>query len=154
MKKVASVVILMLLVVAMVVPVSAAGWDKRVSGGAYATAGGIDFTVTLSAWEKPDGTFGGEGQYARDDLTFHLDVTKVCFSTDLDAAAAIGTVRRQDGGPLSSLWGGIAVKDDGSGDRVRVRINLDETEAAGFCSSLGGSYPGTVLDGNFHIRSK
>jgi hypothetical protein len=41
----------------------------------------------------------------------------------------------------------------GSGDRVRVRV-MAEAAALVVCGTPSGSFPGTVYDGNFNIRSK
>jgi hypothetical protein len=161
MKKITLVLILTVLVVTMATPVGAAGWTKRVSGGcSYASPYG-EFTVTLSAWEKADGTYGGEGQYYYPPLerTFHLDVTRVCFGMLGDApyAAAIGTVRGQDGTEVTDGgWGGIAVLEGGdAGDRFRVWFDVTQERADYFCESgAEHSFPALVVDGNFSIRTK
>jgi hypothetical protein len=168
MKRLAYLMIALLVVLVVALPASAAGWSQRVSGGmSYAYYGGAleKFTVTLSAWEKADGTHGGEGQYYYEPsgIRFHLDVTQTCFGTvsggAYDGAAyavGIGTVRAQGGSPVGG-YGAIAVAEGGkAGDGVRVKVNLESTTLETTCSFWAGnsSFFARAVDGNFHIRSK
>ena len=157
------VVILALLV--LTIPAGAAGWTERISGGmSYATPYGA-FTVTLSAWENADGTFGGQGQYYYPpiDRTFHLKVQKVCTGTvqagpytGQPYAIGIGEVFGQDGTEVSVGYGAIAVAEgDESGDGVRVWFDMTWDIVNAFCESgANNSFPAKVVDGNFNIRSK
>jgi hypothetical protein len=167
MKKITLVLILTVLVVTMAMPVGAAGWTRRVSGGmSYADYGGVkEFTVTLSAWEKADGTCGGEGEYYYEPngQKFHLDITKVCFgmvSSGTYAGAAyavgIGTVRAQDDGTFGG-YGAIAIAEGGeTGDGIRVLADMAENDPRTSCTYwvTNTGFPALVLDGNFNIRSK
>jgi hypothetical protein len=167
MKKRVSIALLVMLALAatasllMALPASAASWAERISGGSSYAAGYGEFTVTLSAWEKVDGTYGGEGQYYYPPLnrTFHLDVTRVCFGELGGApyAVAIGTVRGQDGTEVTDGgWGGIAVLEGGdAGDRFRVWFDRTESVMNAWCENGAyGTFPALVVDGNFNIRSK
>jgi hypothetical protein len=161
MKKLACLLIAVMVVLVAAMPVGAGGWTERISGGSsYAEPYG-EFTVTLSAWEKVDGTYGGEGQYYYPPInrTFHLDVNRVCFGEigGAPVAAAIGTVRGQDGTEVTDGgWGGIAVKEGGdAGDRFRVWFDKEESAMNAWCEALAyGTFPALVVDGNFNIRSK
>lgn len=160
MRKRLSVVLVALLVVsAMAATVSAGGWTDRISGGSSYSLNYGEFTVTLSAWQKDDGTFGGEGQYYYPPLnrTFHLDVTHVCFAADQSWAVAIGPVRGQDGTEVTGEgFGAIAIKEGGDEpDRFRVAFDQSEAFVQAWCENGAyGTFPAIVQDGNFNIRSK
>lgn len=160
MKKRLSVALVALLVLsATAATVSAGGWTERISGGSSYSENYGEFTVTLSAWQKADGEFGGEGQYYYPPLerTFHLDVTKVCFADDSSWAVAMGTVRGQDGTEVTGEgWGAIAVLEGGDQpDRFRVAFDKSESFVADWCDQGAyGRFPAIVQDGNFNIRSK
>jgi len=165
MKKLA-ILVALLVVLVVAVPASAASWTERISGGmSYAYPYG-EFTVTLSAWQKADLTYGGEGQYYYPPLnkTFHLDVTKVCVGTVSSGpyagapyAVGMGTVRGQDGTVVSGDgFGAIAVAEGGdAGDGVRVWFDMTKAVIDAFCDAGAyDSFPARVVDGNFNIRSK
>jgi hypothetical protein len=155
-----SVGLLVLVVIcATATTVGAGGWTERISGGSSYSTNYGEFTVTLSAWQKADGGFAGEGQYYYPPLnrTFHLDVMQVCFAPDLSWAAAIGTVRGQDGTEVTGGgWGGIAILEGGDGpDRFRVWFDREQAAMEAWCQAGAyGSFPAAVEDGNFNIRSK
>ena len=155
-KKIFFVVVLFAL--AFTAPVSAA-WTERISGGmSYSSIG--EFTVTLSAWENSDGSYGGQGQYyyPGNGNTFHLEVEKICTGTANSGqpyVIAIGPVKLQDGTVFEKEYGAIAVVEGGeAADRVRVKLYSSFETADAFCT---GGDPGAsvqVLDGNFNIRGK
>ncbi len=168
MKKLLVVSLLACLLAVTLLPVSAASWTERISGGmSYAHPYG-EFTVTLSAWESADGTYGGQGQYyyPPSDRTFHLKVNRICYGTVVDGTfagqpyvVAIGPVFGQDGTEVNVGYGAIAVAEgDDSPDGVRVRFDETLAFVEGFCTmarvGANNVFPALVIDGNFNIRSK
>jgi hypothetical protein len=161
MRKLVVVATAVLIVLLAVVPALAGGWTERISGGSSYSLNYGEFTVTLSAWQKEDGSYGGEGEYYYPPLNrkFHLDVTRVCFGTysGKPYAVAMGTVRGQDGTEVPGEgYGAIAVLDGiDEPDRFRVWFDVSEAAAIGFCENGAyGLFPAIVQDGNFHVRSK
>jgi len=148
------------------IPVSAA-WIEKISGGSSYSSNYGPFTVTLSAWENVDGSFGGQGEYYYPPLNraFHLVVTKICTGTVENTSSpydnqpyvvAIGTVKGQDGTEVSVGYGAIAVAEGGDyGDGFRVAFDQTYEFVDNWCENgAEGKFPAHVEDGNFNIRSK
>lgn len=136
------------LFLAMAIPVGAASWEDKVTGGGWATADGTDFSLTMSASDV-----GGEWQYSRADGSEIAHGTIECLfvAPDLSYAVMSGPVTHVAAGSLfaeGDTWT-IAVLEggEGSGDRVRIWN-------AAQCGAYSGSYPGTYFDGNINIRAK
>ncbi len=166
MKKLLVVILLACLIAVTLLPVSAANWTERISGG-MSSAVGIagEFTVTLSAWDNGDDTYGGQGQYyySGNGNSFHIKVSHIC--TGIVASGvfagqpyvvAIGPIFEQDGTDVSYEYAGIVVAEGGTeGDGIRVPTFASASEALSFCNrATQTSFPATVNDGNFNIRSK
>ena len=164
-KRILITIFILIAILAITIPASAA-WSERISGGSsYASPYG-PFTVTLSAWENTDGTFGGQGQYYYPplDRTFHLKVQKVCTGVvggsgpyaGQPYAVGIGEVFGQDGTEVSVGYGAIAVAEGGDyGDGFRVAFDKTWDFVDTWCNN-GAEYkfPARVVDGNFNLRSK
>ena len=157
-------IFIVIAILAITIPASAA-WSEKISGGSSYSSNYGPFTVTLSAWENSDGSFGGQGQYyyPANGRTFHLKVQKVCAGTVPSGtyagqpyAVGVGEVFGQDGTSVNVGYGGIAVVEGGqSGDAFRVAFDETLTFVNNWCESGAGYlFPAKVLDGNFNIRSK
>ena len=156
--------IVVLFALAFTAPVSAA-WTERISGGSSYSSNYGEFTVTLSAWQNSDGSFGGQGQYYYPPLerTFHLEVTKVCTGivpsgeyAGQSYAVAVGPIKGQDDTEVNIGFGGIAVVEgDEAGDAFRVAFDETSEYVINWCENgAEAHFPAKVLDGNFNIRTK
>jgi hypothetical protein len=157
------IVILVVLLLIVVLPISAASWSNKVTGGGQAAAGGVDFSITTSAWNDGNGHVGGQMQYSRydqtlPDLSMHGKVE--CFNVFEDGAVAVaaGPAKAQydPGGAVGSDdWMVVEIREGGigAGDEVRVRL-MSDSDVQDVCDSPSGIFPGLVYDGNFSIRSK
>ena len=165
MRKLLVASLLACLVAVTLLPVCAASWTERISGGMSSAVPYGDFTVTLSAWDNGDGTFGGQGQYyyPPSDRTFHLKVSRICSGLVASGpfagqpyVVAIGPVFGQDGTEVVNGYGAIAVAEGGTaGDGVRVWFDRTLEVVEDFCEAGAyDSFPAIVNDGNFNIRSK
>lgn len=143
-------------VLLMALPVGAASWTDKVTGGGQAASGGIDFSITVSASDV-----GGQMQYSRfgqavADLSMHATVECVNVAGDGSYAVAAGPAFAQDdpsGAVFAGAWMQVEVWEGGIGSGDRVRVRLLSKATADDCAA-SGSYPGVVWDGNFNIRSK
>jgi len=144
-----TVLLVMIALLSLTIPVGAAGWSEKVTGGGEAMAGKTPFSITVSAWKDEMGNTAGQIQYSRPALTFHASVKCLCLYEDENVAVVAGPVRK------SSSWAVVEVLEGGvgSGDRVRVRL-MAEAAARAACASPSGSFPGVIYDGNFNIRTK
>lgn len=144
------------------IPVGAA-WSEKITGGTSLTSLG-PFTVTLSAWENADGTFGGQGQYyyPGNGNTFHLVVEKICTGTVPSGTytgnpyvVAVGPIKEQDGTDFTGDYGLISIAEGGDyGDGIRVLVGSQGAMEYQCSIGAGFSYPARVIDGNFNLRSK
>ena len=159
--------LVVVLLIALVVPANVASWEEKITGGGQAVAGGIYFSITVSAWTADEGgAAGGQMQYSRvgqsvPDLSVHakiqcVGINNLADGTVVAIVAGPADVQNDPGGQIGSgnwmiveiLEGGI-----GSGDQVSVRL-CSEANAPYKCENPSGSYPGLIYDGNFNIRSK
>ncbi len=169
MKKLLVVILLACLMAVTLLPVSAAaaGWTKRINGEMLSAVNYGEFHVMLSAWDKGDDTYGGQGQYYYPpiDRTFHLKVSRVCSGevtngpfTGSPYIVAIGSIFLQDGTEpqAGGGFGAIAVAEGGTaGDGVRVWFDETLPVVEAFCENGAyDSFPARVMDGNFNIRTK
>lgn len=141
------------MMLAVAIPAGAASWTQKVTGGGWASAGGADFSLTMSAADIK-GEVKGQWQYSRTD-----GVTNIAHGTIDCIYVAEGESYAVMSGPVthvsqSSLfvvgdtWS-IAVLEGGNGSGDRVRIWRDD-----HCGAYAGSYPGIYYDGNINIRTK
>lgn len=139
------------LMLALALPAVAANWSQKVTGGGLASAGGADFSLTMSASDV-----GGQWQYSRTDGVTniaHGTIDCIFVSDDETHAVMSGPVTHVEAGTTFSegdTWT-IAVQEGGkgSGDSVRIWERGDTT-----CTEYNGGYPGTYFDGNINIRTK
>jgi hypothetical protein len=144
--------------VLMALPAGAA-WEEKITGGGQATAGSVHFSVTVSAWDGP----AGQMEYSRSgqsvpDLSVHGTVECLGLFSEGTIAVAAGPASAQNdpaGLIGSGDWMVVEIKEGGVGfgDTVRVRL-MPESSARSTCTQPSGSFPGTVYDGNFNIRTK
>jgi hypothetical protein len=144
----------------IVLPAGAA-WDEKITGGGQAIAGGVHFSITVSAWEDSTGSAAGQMEYSRAgqsmaDLSMHITVE--CLGVWDDRAVAAGPAWTQyDPGnwynPANWVIVNIHEGGIGAGDTVRVYQSTPGAAALA-CNTFPTSFPGTVYDGNFNIRSK
>ena len=117
-----------------------------------------ELTVTLSAWDNGDGTYGGQGQYYYPPTgnTFHLEVEQLCtgYISGQPYVIAVGPVKLQDG-TFTQEFGAIAVVEGGeANDKIRVLLFDSFAQAQGYCVSGNPGATVEVIDGEFNIRSK
>lgn len=123
-------------------------WSVKVTGGGDATAGGVDFSLTMSASDV-----GGQWQYTSADGTqvAHGTIETLVVAEDLSSAYMSGPVAHVSAGTTfteGESWTIAVLEDgDGSGDKVRICKTSN-------CGNGGASYPGIYYDGNINIRSK
>jgi hypothetical protein len=137
--------------VALSLPVGAASWTEKVTGGGWASAGSTDFSLTMSAADIK-GDVKGQWQYYRTEgVTNIAHGTIDCLYVEPDRSYAVmsGPVTHVDAGTTfveGERWT-IAVREggNGSGDQVRIAQGIA-------CGPYGGVYPGTYYDGNVNIR--
>lgn len=148
-------VLVVALLLLLALPVAAAGWQARVTGGGEAMAGATPFSITTSAWMDAGGNAAGQIQYTRSDLAFHAAVECMGVFDDGDVAVAAGPAWAQEGSIAAGAWAVVEINEGGigSGDSVRVRL-MSEAGAQDVCVNPSGSFPGTIYDGNFNIRLK
>lgn len=139
-------------------PVGAASWAHKVTGGGQASAGGIDFSITVSAWKDGDGASAGNIEYDRPGVNFHAKVECMGVFDGGSKAVAAGPGWNQEGTSWlnEGNWVIVNVHEGGvgAGDEVRVYQGSSENAMASCSDGPVGGFPGTVFDGNFNIRSK
>lgn len=141
------------LMLAMAIPAGAASWSEKVTGGGQASAGGADFSLTMSAADIR-GEVKGQWQYSRtDSVTNIAHGTIDCIYVEPDQSYAVmsGPVTHVASSALfveGETWT-IAVREGGNGSGDEVRIWKGD-----HCGPYGGGYPGTYYDGNVNIRVK
>ncbi|MEN8251814.1 MAG: hypothetical protein ABFS32_23035 [Bacteroidota bacterium] len=155
--------ILVILVSLLITIPAGAAWNEKITGGTSFTTMGA-FTITLSAWENADGSFGGQGQYyyPGNGNTFHLVVEKLCSGTVLYGGlsgqpyvVAIGPIKDQDGTEMWGDYGLIAIAEgDDAGDGFRVLVGSKSSMEYQCTKGANWTYSPRVIDGNFNIRSK
>jgi hypothetical protein len=162
-KKTLALAFVLAMVLAAAAPAGAASWSGKVNGGSsYATPYG-EFTVTLSAFSRTDGTATGQGEYSYPPLNraFHLEVEGICLSSagGYPTATAWGPARGQDG--TADGYGMLSIRDRGDmADQFRAGYAAGATDASSLQSVIDqqcfGSaiFPATVVDGSFHITSR
>lgn len=134
---------------AMTIPAGAASWSEKVTGGGWASAGGTEFSLTMSASD-----LGGQWQYYRTDGVSniaHGTVTCLYVAPGESYAVMSGPVTNVSAGTTfveGDIWS-IAVLEGGRGSGDRVRIWKGD-----HCEAYAGSYPGIYYDGNINIRVK
>ena len=167
MKKINILGLVLLMVVvlltALVAPAHVAGWNEKITGGGQAVAGGIYFSITVSAWTTDKGEDAGQMEYSRvgqivSDLSIHAKIKCVCIHESGNVAVVAGPADAQNdpaGQIGSGDWMVVEIKEGGvgSGDTVRVRL-MSEVAARAVCEKPSGSFPGLIYDGNFNIRLK
>ncbi len=136
------------LALALAIPAGAASWSEKVTGGGWASAGGTDFSLTMSASDV-----GGQWEYVRADGSqiAHGTVACVYIHPDLSYAVMSGPVTHVAAGSLfveGETWT-IAVREGGEGSGDQVRIWKGDN-----CGAYADSYPGTYFDGNVNIRTR
>lgn len=137
------------LTLALAIPAVAASWTEKVTGGGWASAGGDDFSLTMSASDV-----GGQWQYSRTDgVTNIAHGTIDCIYVHEDQSYAVmsGPVTHVEAGTTfaeGDTWS-IAVQEGGKGSGDRVRI-----WEADHCDEYDGGFPGIYFDGNVNIRMK
>jgi hypothetical protein len=142
----------------MVLPAGAASWADKVTGGGQGRAGGVHFSITVSAWDDGYGNAAGQMEYSREgqsvpDLSMH--VTVACLYVDGDMAAAAGPARAQNdpGGWVDpTKWVVVNIKEGGIGAGDTVRVYKAPPGQA--CGPPQDGFPGYIYDGNFNIRTK
>lgn len=154
--------ILLITLLVVTIPAGAASWNTKITGGGQAVVGGTYFSINVSATEKPSGEFKGQMQYSRYDGTLDMHGFVKCswVSGNGEIALAAGPAKAQND-PANFIgthggWMVVMIKEGGvgSGDTVRV-IGSTEGVARNYCSNgYSGSFPGTLVDGNFNIRSR
>ena len=106
----------------MTIPAGAASWSEKVTGGGWASAGGTEFSLTMSGSD-----FGGQWQYYRTDgLTNIAHGTVDCIHAAGDESYAVmsGPVTHVTAGSTfieGDIWS-IAVLEGGKGSGDKVRI--------------------------------
>jgi hypothetical protein len=143
----------------MALPAGAASWAEKVTGGGQGMSGGVHFSITVSAWDGPAGQmeYSREGQSVPD-LSMHATVECLGIHSGGEEAVAVGpaSVQYDPAGQVQpGQWMVVEIKEGGIGygDTVRVRL-MSETTALATCATPSGSFPGTIYDGNFNIRTK
>jgi len=151
-----SVILAIVLVIVLTTTVFAS-WDEKVTGGGLASVGGVEFSITVSAWGDAE-TLGGQIEYSRSDLCMHATVECMEVFAEGTKAVLAGPVRAQYD-PTSYVqegyWLVVNVLEGGigAGDQVRV-YQVTEAQARAACAIEPSSFPGTIYDGNFNIRLK
>jgi len=163
MKKVNILGLVLLMVVvlltAVAAPANVASWEEKITGGGQASSGSTYFSITVSAWTADEGVAaGGQMEYSRSNLSIHAKVQCVGIHDDGTVAVVAGLADVQndpDGLVGSGVWMVVEILEGGvgSGDKVRVRL-MTEAAARGVCETPSYSFPATIYDGNFNIRSK
>ena len=160
MKKINILGLVLLMVVvlltALVAPANVAGWSEKITGGGQAVAGGIYFSITVSAWTTDKGEDAGQMEYSRSNLSIHAKIQCVRIYGDVAVVAGPADVQNDPDGLVGTgAWMVVEILEGGVGygDRVRVRLK-SEVEARAVCDNPSGSFPGLIYDGNFNIRSK
>jgi hypothetical protein len=143
----------------MALPAGAASWAEKVTGGGQGMAGGVHFSITVSAWDGPAGQmeYSREGQ-SLPDLSMHGTVECLGLFSDNTVAVAAGpaSVQYDPAGLIGpGDWMVVEISEGGVGygDRVRVRL-MSENAALATCNQPSGLFPGLIYDGNFNIRTK
>ena len=160
MKKVNILGLVLLMVVvlltALVVPAHAA-WNEKITGGGQARVGtsGASFSITVSAWTS-DGVDAGQMEYSRVGFCMHAKIKCVGIHDGGNVAVVAGPADAQNDTILGEgTWMVVEILEGGvgSGDKVRVRL-MPEAAARLVCDTPSYSFPATIYDGNFNIRSK
>ena len=134
-------------------------YGKITGGGEYIQVGSTIFSLTVNALTTKDAVVKGSIQYTRDDLVFHAPVTcyRIFVASDGNwAAVIIGPAKIQEGSAaIENPWVAVCVKEHetGHGEVIRVPWPLTQDQAEAYCGqNYTGSYPATVVEGNFIIR--
>lgn len=146
--------ILIVLMLGLITSLALAGWADKITGGGQAMAGGTQFSITVSAWDDGSGGVAGQMEYSRTSLSMHASVECVGLFNEGTVGVAAGPVRFQEGS-MAGDWMVVEILEGGvgSGDRVRVRV-MSIDAALGVCGKPSGTFPGTIYDGNFNLRSR
>lgn len=138
------------------------GVTPKVTGGADAASGTIDFTLAVNVIEDKDGNVRGKIQYSREDqagaqaLKFHASVECSELFSSGTTATAVGPITNVQEDPagqidLDTMNFAVVAVEEGSPDRVRVYfVSSDDSQSA--CTTEETSFPGIVQDGNYTLR--